>query len=327
MQRSPPRRRAARSVGDAPIEGLLERGEELAKGWLIALVEQVPLERASEMFPAGAGFAQEAPRLCEAVVRGLVDDAELRRIEPGGAVEPLVSRAGDLVGARDAEAAGRSVDALLAVIWSALRAELGGADADMVAAVAERLALVGEVARAATLRAVVSGRQWPGALEEEITRCTRAGAALSLLLIELEDIDRLVAASPAGEAAAIFERFVRAVRELTSRQDRLVCEGDARVWLIARDTDRGGAFALASRIDAAVSALPSWRGAPLAVDIGIAVLGEDANDAAGMIEASEVAMFAAEASGIQVGGVRPGDPTPARPGDETPPGADPQPVS
>ncbi len=327
MRRSPPRRRPARAVGDAPIEGLLGRGEELAKGWLIALVEQVPLERASEMIPAGADFAQEAPRLCEALVRGLMDEAALRRIEAGGELEPLASRAGDLVGARDAEAAARSVDALAAVIWSAVRAELGGADADAVAAVAERLALVGEVARAATLRAVVSGGHWPGALEEEIGRCTRTGAPLSLLLIELEDIDRLVAASPAGEAAAIFERFARAVGEVTSRQDILVAEGEARVWVIARHTERRGASALAARVDSAVSALPSWRGAPLAVDIGIAVLGEDADDAAGMIEAAEVAKFAAQASGIQLGGVRPGDPMPARPGDETPPGADPQPVS
>lgn len=303
-------------MGDAPIGGLLERGEELAKGWLIALVEQMPLEQAGEMFPAGAHFARDAPRLCEALVRGLMDEAALRRIEAGGELEPLASRAGELVGARDAEEAARSVDALLAVIWSALRAELGGSDADTVAAVAERLALVGEVARAATLRAVVSGGQWPGALEEEITRCARTRAPLSLLLVELEDIDRLVAASPAGEAAAIRDRFARAVGEVTSRQDIVVAEGEARVWVIARDTERRGASALASRLDSAVSALPSRRVAPLAVDIGIAVLGEDAYDAAGMIEAAEVAKFAAQASGIQVGRTRQGD--------QTPPGAGPQ---
>ncbi len=303
-------------MGDAPIGGLLERGEELAKGWLIALVEQMPLEQVGEMFPAGADFARDAPRLCEALVRGLMDEAALRRIEAGGELEPLASRAGELVGARDAEEVARSVDALLAVIWSALRAELGGADADMVAAVAERLALVGEVARAATLRAVVSGGQWPGALEEEITRCARTRAPLSLLLVELEDIDRLVAASPAGEAAAIRDRFARAVGEATSRQDIVVAEGEARAWVIARDTERRGASALASRLDSAVSALPSRRVAPLAVDIGIAVLGEDAHDAAGMIEAAEVAKFAAQASGIQVGRMRQGD--------QTPPGAGPQ---
>jgi GGDEF domain-containing protein len=319
MRRPPPRRRPARPVGDAPTEALLERREDLAKGWLIALLEELPLERAGEIFPAGGDFARDAPRLCEALVRALTDDDELRRIEVGGELEPLVSRAGEVLGARDAEAAARSVDALQAVIWSALRAELGDAEAGMVAAVAERLGLIGELARGAVLRALAPGRQWPAALEEEIARCARTGASVSLLLIELEDVDRLVAVSPAGEAAAIVERFARAVREVSSRQDVLACEGDARVWVIARETDRRGASALASRIDSAVSALPSWRGAPLTVEVGIAVLGEDAHDAAGMIEAAEVAKFAAQASGIQVSRARPEEPAP--------PGGGPQPVS
>lgn len=305
MQPSPPRRRPARPLGDVPVGSLAGRGEDLAKGWLIALIEQAPLEDAATLVSASGSFARVAPRVCEALVRGLADDDGLRRIAP------LVSCVGELVGARDGAAAMRSVDALQAVIWSALRAELGGADGELVAAVAERWALVGEVARAAVVRdARSSAERWPAALEGEVARSARTGAPLSLLLIELADVERLVAASPAGEAAAIFDRFARAVREALRAQDILVREGDGRVWAIAGDTGRADASALASRISDAVRSLPSWRGAPLAAEIGVAVLGEDGADAAEMIEAAEVAKFAAQASGIEVSRARPEDRTP-----------------
>jgi GGDEF domain-containing protein len=330
MQPSPPRRRPARPVCDAAVEALLRGGEDLAKGWLIALVEQVPLEQAHEILSGGGDFAREAPWLCEALVRALVDDADLRRIGPGGELEHLASRAGELAGARGAEAAARSVDTLLAVIWSALRAELGSADADMICAVAERLALVGELVRGAVLRALVDGARsvagesagharWSGALADEIARCERTGAPLSLLLVELDDADRVVAAESSGEASAMFGRFGRAVREVMRRHDTLARETDARAWVIARDTGRAGAVALGSRIDAAVRAAPAWRGAPLTVDIGIAVLGENGHDPAALIEAAEVAKFAAQASGIEIAR--------ALQGDQTPPGAGPERVS
>ena len=44
----------------------------------------------------------------------------------------------------------------------------------------------------------------------------------------------------------------------------------------------------------------SWRGAPLAVSVGLAVLGEDGHNASSLIEAAEQTRFAAEASGIGI---------------------------
>ena len=77
------------------------------------------------------------------VTEPLYDDADLRRIEQEGVLEPLASRAGELAAARTAEAAGRAVEALKDVMWSALRGELAHSEPELAAGRC-RTALVGD---------------------------------------------------------------------------------------------------------------------------------------------------------------------------------------
>ena len=139
---------------------------------------------------------------------------------------------------------------------------------------------------------------WVGALEDEIHRSP--GSPLSLLLAELEDADEVRAAQTPSAAAETFSRFAGAVRSAVRRQDILVCESEARAWIIAPDTGRGGAYALGERIAAAVRDLETWGGAPLHASVGLAVLGEDGRTSAELIDAAEEARFAASASGLRV---------------------------
>jgi GGDEF domain-containing protein len=361
------------------VEALLLRGEELAKAWLLALVEDAPLDEAAAIL--AGDVARDGPRICEAVVRALYDDADLRRIEREGVLEPLASRAGELAGARSAEAAAGAVRALEQVMWAALRGELAHTDPDLMVDAAERLSLVaglvltavlrrrdesqgaargperaaplhvarsesrraGEPAERRGERGVTPGIEetggtvraagdafeeggsghggnahdmegtawrereerdalWVGALRDEIARAGRASLPLSLLLVELEEAERLLAVDPGGEASATFGRFAQAVRMAVRRRDVLACETDSRAWIIARDTGRAGAQALGSRIATNVPAEESWRGAPLTVSVGLAVLGEDGYNAAALIDAAEQMRFAAEASGIGIVG-------------------------
>jgi GGDEF domain-containing protein len=377
------------------LEGLLLRGEELAKGWLLALVEDAPLDEAAAIM-AGE-VARDGPRICDAVVRAVYDEADLRRIEAGGVLEPLVSRAGEIAGVRSAEAAAHAVDTLRGVVWSALRTELVRTDPDLLADAGERLSLVAELVRAAVLRRRAEGEAggasrppvsplrvarpdvpsasrerpaepgrperrgegsgppglagtqepvgagggearaerledggatervehdsapsgeaypvsagggspvgdalWIGALRDEIVRAARARAPLSLLLVELDEADRLLAAEPRVQASATFGRFAQAVRTALRHRDVLACETESRAWIIARDTGRAGAQALGSRIAMAVPSEESWRRVPLTVSVGLAVLGEDGHNAAALIDAAEQTRFAAEASGIGI---------------------------
>ncbi len=342
MLSGPPRRRRARPVADAPIDALLSGSEDVAKGWLLALLEQAPLDAAPGIL--AADLSRDGPWLCEAVLRALVSDDDLRRLEPEGSLAPLASRVGELAGAEGPEAASRAVDALQAVIWAGLGAELRDPEPALVADLAGRLALVAEQLRAAALRrgesAAGSGLPgpppmhlapeppsgppapdgdvlapradaraakalWIGALEEEIHR---AGTEpLALLLAELEDAERVAAVEPAAEASATFSEFARAVRSVVRRQDILVSETDTRAWIIARDTGRPGAQALGTRLAEAVRGRRPWRGAAMAASVGVAVLGEDGRSSAELMDAAEEARFAAAAAGAGVIGVVPDD--------------------
>jgi GGDEF domain-containing protein len=321
------------------------------------LLEQAPLDDAPAIL--ATDLTRDGPRVCDAVLRAIADETDLRRLEPGGVLTPLAARVGEMAGAAAPAAVSRAVDALVGVIWAAVRDELRGADADLVAELTERLALIGELVRSAALErsapvvpvpppvppvpASVSAepsiappppvattrpspppatvapppateRAWPGlsdpptldpsrslwvsALEDEIVRS--AGAPLSLLLAELEDAERVIAVEPRAGARATFTRFAGAVRSAVRRQDILVCETDARAWIIARDTARDGAYALGERIATAVRSSEHWHGAPLAASVGVAVFGEDGRTSSELIEAAEEARFAAAAGGVDV---------------------------
>jgi GGDEF domain-containing protein len=305
--------------------------DELTKGWLLALLEDASLDEAPGIL--AADLPRDGPRVCEAVVRALAGDAELRRIEPDGQLAVLVSRTGELAGAHTPEASVRAVDALEAVIWSSMRSELTNADAELVAEVSERLSRVTGLVRAATLRRATPAASddanasagssgphlrplldpqppadftvWVSVLDRELNRAQRLGSPLSLLLLELEEAKRVLAVEPATEVAATFGRFAQTVRGAMRRHDILACESDARAWIIARDTGRAGAQALAARTAGSVRMAQAWRGAPLTVSIGVAVLGEDGSGSEELIDSAEQARLAAAADGVGVQGGAP----------------------
>ncbi len=316
-------------------------------------------------------MATDGPRLFDSVVRAIGDDNDLRRLEEGGALEPLAARAGEIAGAGgSADATAVAVDMLGEVVWAAVREELRAPDPDQIAELAERIGVIVGLVRAAALRgsrvaeagpvapvempvperveaspqpgpvaaaetgpvaepsaaepgpveaapfprpsAVAERRPlWVGAFEDELIRTERSGGTLSLLLAELEDADRLLSIESEGEATAMFGRFAQALRDAVRRQDILASESESRAWVIARDTGRPGAQALAARIAEEVRGAPQWRGAPMSVTIGIAVVGEDGHDVSSLIEVAEESRFAAAASGISV--VPSGPPPPEAP--------------
>ncbi|HUE25503.1 MAG TPA: hypothetical protein VMP89_01930, partial [Solirubrobacteraceae bacterium] len=278
MLPTPPRRRPARPVADAPVAELAARAEDLAKGWLMALVEQEPLARAASI--ATGELTDTGPRICAALAHALTSDAELARIAPGGELEALVARTAELAGAQTAEEASRAVDALRAVLWSAALSALGNQDGSLVAELAERLAVVSELTRGAALRRLAgpAGPALPDAIAAAVARTRRDGAALSLLLVELDDTGRVLAVEPEEDAAVVFGRLVGAVRGAVGAGDQVIGEGAGRAWVIAPGADRRDAERLGAVLAAAVRAAGSWRGAPLRASVGVATLDHDAAD-------------------------------------------------
>ncbi|HLH64093.1 MAG TPA: diguanylate cyclase [Solirubrobacteraceae bacterium] len=160
----PTRRRRARPVADAPIGELLTGVEELAKAWLVELIERAPLRDAAAIL--AAPLSREGPALCDAALRAITADEPLRRLQRGGALRRLAQRSPQLAGARSALQAAAAIDALHGVLWAALRDRLQDADPLWVAQLSERLALVAEVLREAALEAFETpggtGRTSPG---------------------------------------------------------------------------------------------------------------------------------------------------------------------
>ena len=142
---------------------------------------------------------------------------------------------------------------------------------------------------------------WIGALRDEIVRAARARAPLSLLLVELDDADRLFAAEPRVQASATFGRFAQvgadgaSVTATCSRARPRAGPGLSRATPgvpAPRRSGRGSSWRCRRRSPGA--------GAPLTVSVGLAVLGEDGHNAASLIDAAEQTRFAAEASGIGI---------------------------
>ncbi len=146
---------------------------------------------------------------------------------------------------------------------------------------------------------------WVRALDEEIERSRHTGITLALLLVELEEADRIRTVEDTSEIGASFGAFAQAMRTALRRRDILACETDTRAWVVARDTMRTGAQSLGGRIAGAVQAAEPWRGAPLTVTVGVAVLGEDGQNREALMGAAEQDRFAAAATGTPVLGGMP----------------------
>ena len=140
----------ARPVADAPVDALLERGDELARRWAIALILERPLAEMADV-PL-EDLARDAPGVCAQVVRALDSDAELERI---AASEGSRGRSGAApavrLGALDARATVEHIEALRGVVWEALLARLDDPSARQVADLSDRLAFVCSTLLAAAL--------------------------------------------------------------------------------------------------------------------------------------------------------------------------------
>ena len=150
------------------LDPLLDATDELARRWLIALLQDRPLERAPEI--SLDRFAREAPALCATVLGALQSDVELDRLQ--GSVAP--GRLADLVGSGQAPEVVRAVEALRAVLWRALTEALPAMSAGTTGRTADRLAHV----CAAIIASTVASEIAPPEPQERPSAAETAAAAL-----------------------------------------------------------------------------------------------------------------------------------------------------
>ena len=205
----------ARPVADAPVAALLERCEELARRWAIALIVERPLAEMPEV-PL-EDLAREAPGVCAQIVRAYDSEAELGRI---AASESSRGRAGAAptvrLGALDASATVEHIEALRGVIWEATLAELDDPPVRQVAELADRLASV-----CATLLAAALGEAIALSPQEEPVQAPARAQGQVLF----------TAQQPEGGKGgiALIDEFEEAVGQSESQQRRRAGERETRV--------------------------------------------------------------------------------------------------
>jgi GGDEF domain-containing protein len=301
-----------------PVAGLPALdAEAVAKAWLLELLAQAPLADAAAV-PV-ALLAAEAPALCAAIAAAVADDGALDRLQ-GRDPAALAARAGALAGAVAPADVVAAVEALRTVLHRALRT---GEDAALAADTGDRLAHV--CAHVAVVALGAGGREpdaapvvppdEPGAaptardlrpdgghVDALRAALDAPGAApVTVLAIELDDLERLTAIEGSGPLADALTPLEAALTAAAGAGTVLVREQPGRWWLVAERTGTEAGRTLAQRLVAALAAdAPVRHGAALTASIGIAVFPDDGTELAALLEHADQGVFTARALGVPV---------------------------
>jgi GGDEF domain-containing protein len=141
---------------------------------------------------------------------------------------------------------------------------------------------------------------WRQAVERRLERHADDGSPFALLAIEVNGVERLLAAQEYGEVSDGLEALERALAAELRPADQLLREEQGRYWVTAPDTGPAVAKLLADRLAEAAGSAASHHGVPLAVSIGVAACPDDGQDADALAEHADQAVFAARAAGTPV---------------------------
>jgi diguanylate cyclase (GGDEF)-like protein len=305
-----------------------ELAGEAARAWLIATIEARPL--------AGADGAlvdtivQRGPPLCAALLRAVGADDDLEWLTGSSEGRALIAGGLEHVDPQP-DAVVEAVEALRAGCWRAVAAALTLQGDQALAGPGDRLAHVCALIAATALRGVrrldagqafdhepgtgeagppapanrsparptgEPAREWMAALEGQLAQGGRWGRQFALLLVEVDEAERLRVAGQAGKKDPL-AGVGQAVRDRLRQIDVLARENDARLWVIAPGCGDEGALALASRLAEGIAGAGTRR-APLTASVGVSMYPRDGREAAALAERAEEQMFAARAAGVPV---------------------------
>jgi GGDEF domain-containing protein len=329
-------RRAPRAVADAPPAD----GAVVAKAWLVALVEAAPLRTAATLpvsslaaeGPALCAAMLEALGSDAALERlraggdraGLAARAgQLAGAhDPAGAVaaiEALRAAAWDALASDDVQLAIRLAHVCATVLETAVAAN----GTHVVAPVSTATAVPAPVPTVVPEPDALPGPRlvpdpepevvihdarssgevtepWRAPVERRLERQLQDGRPFSVLTMEVDDLDRLLASATGREVVEAIEAAERAICNELRPADMLVRERLGRYWLTAPETDLATGRALGQRLADAVAAAAFHHGTPLALSIGLAVAPDDAIDAEMLAAHADEGLFAARAAGVRL---------------------------
>jgi diguanylate cyclase (GGDEF)-like protein len=319
-----------------PLRGPLARldrsRDELAKAWLVRLIERASLDEIREL--PTEQIAREIPELITDIVRSASEVPA--GVDPYALSGERAARAASLAalrGGRREGAAGelaRDVTSLQAVLVAALRDELADADPELYADIVEQIveatgavqasaaeALLGSRARELEAQAHTDALTGLGnlrSLQRELARLVelykRYRHPFSLLLLDIDGLKRVNDAHghPAGDRVLV--QVAMSVRRAVRTVDVAARLGGDEFCVLAPEQDAKGAGILAERLAAAVKGEVAGPGdSPVGISVGVAACPEHGEEADVLVETADRAMYVAKAAGevVALGPVN-GDP-------------------
>jgi hypothetical protein len=134
---------------------------------------------------------------------------------------------------------------------------------------------------------------WINSIGRQLERFEDDGLPFAVLLVEILEIERVLAERSTVEASVLADRVEEAIAQLRPSAGSLTRERAGRYWLLAPHTDRVEAGLLAERV---VSSIGSSSAVALDVALGMAVCPDDGREAAALAAYADVELYAARSA-------------------------------
>jgi diguanylate cyclase (GGDEF)-like protein len=303
-----------------PLARLDRSRDELAKAWLVRLIERASLEEISEL-PTDQ-IARELPELISDIVGAVASDNG----DPYQLTERQTQRAAALAGLRSgrdtsAGEVARDIAALQAVLVRALRDELAEKDPVRFAEAVERLADAAGAVQAAAVEELVRTRSRElesqantdpltglgnlRNLQSELSHMLeiqkRYGHPFGVLLMDIDGLKRVNDSQGHQAGDRLLMQVAMALQRSIRSVDVAARLGGDEFCVLAPEQESAAAVLLAERLASAVAdevSIPADP--PVGLSIGVVSCPEHGEDAEALIDAADRAMYRAKAAGENV---------------------------
>jgi diguanylate cyclase (GGDEF)-like protein len=303
-----------------PLARLERSREELAKAWLVRLIERASLDEIKEL--PTEKIARELPELISDLVGAMarngnepleLDEDQLRRAAALAALrENRESAVGDLA---------RDVAALQSVLVRALRAELGDDDPDAFAGAVERLVEAAGVVQAAAveehvrhrsreleaqantdpLTGLYNLRYLQRQLHHLLDLAKRYEQKFAVLLMDIDGLKRINDAHGHAAGDRLLMQVAMAITRSIRSVDTAARIGGDEFAVLAPQQDAGHGVLLGERLATAVEGEVAAPDIPaVSISIGVVACPEHGDDPEALMDIADRAMYRAKAAGDRV---------------------------
>src|SRR4051794_1554254 len=304
-----------------PLARLDRAKEDLAKAWLVRVIERASLEEIRAL-PTDR-IARELPELIGDLLRAAAEadaagGAELSEDATVRAAGLAALRAG---GEFSAAELARDIAALHAVLVRALREELAGSDPEAFADSAERLAEAAGAVQAAAVEELVRSRSRElesqantdpltglynlRYLQREVSQLLdlqkRYEHPFAMLLLDIDGLKRINDAHGHQAGDRVLMQVAMAMRRAVRAVDTAARLGGDEFCVLAPQQNSASGANLAARLVAAIrEEVVTPDTPPVGVSIGVAACPEQGEDSERLLESADQAMYRAKAAGESV---------------------------